>query len=79
MLLSNFADFGIPPFPASSLTLEYFCVHASQHVSYKTLKVYLSGIRLAHIERGMADPAKSTSLHLGFIASRVITKEPDYP
>ena len=33
-------------------------------MSYKTLKVYLSGIRLAHIERGMADPTKSTSLHL---------------
>ena len=26
--------------------------------------MYLSGIRLAHIERGMADPTKSTSLHL---------------
>ena len=75
-------DFGIPPFPASSLILEYFCVHASQHVSYKTLKVYLSGIRLGHIERGMADPTKV--LHYtwcaeGFITSRVITKEPDYP
>ena len=58
------SEFGIPPFPASSLTLEYFCVHTAQHVSYKTLKVYLSGIRLAHIERGMADPTKSTSLHL---------------
>ena len=58
------SEFDIPPFPASSLTLEYFCVHASQHVSYKTLKVYLSGIRLAHIERGMANPTKSISLHL---------------
>ena len=57
-------DFGIPPFPASSLTLEYFCVHSSQHVSYKTLKVYISGICLAHIEQGMADPTKSTLLHL---------------
>ena len=56
--------FGIPPSPASSLTLEYFCVHVSQHVSYKTLKVYLSGIRLAHIEQGLADPTESASLHL---------------
>ena len=61
MLLSNF---WYSSFPASSLTLEYFCVHASQHVSYETLKVYLSGIRLAHIEREMTDPTKSTSLHL---------------
>ena len=52
------------PFPASSLTLEYFCVQASQQVSYKTLKVYLSGICLAHIERGLPDPTDSYSLHL---------------
>ena len=26
--------------------------------------MYLSGIRLAHIERGMADPTKNISLHL---------------
>ena len=56
--------FGISPVPASSLALEYFCVQASQHISYKTLKVYLSGIRLAHIERGLPDPTKSPSLHL---------------
>ena len=65
MLLSNFAQNLIsPPFPASSLTLEYFCVHVSQHVSCKTLKVYLSGIRLADIERGTADPSKSIPSHL---------------
>ena len=57
-------QFGIIQFPASSLTLEYFCAHASQQISYKTLKVYLSGIRLAHIERGLPDPTESTSLHL---------------
>ena len=52
------------PFPASSLTLEYFCIQASQQVSYKTLKVYLSGIRLAHTEWGLPDPTDSHSLHL---------------
>ena len=52
------------PFPASSLTLEYFCIQASQQVSYKTLKVYLSGIRLANIERGLPHPTDSHSLHL---------------
>ena len=57
-------EFGIPLFPVSSLTLEYFCIHASQQVSYKTLKVYLSGICLAHIEREMANPTNNTSLHL---------------
>ena len=57
-------QFGIAPFPASSLTLEYFYVQASQHISYKTLKVYLSGIRLAHLEQGFPDPTDSASLHL---------------
>ena len=31
-------QFGIVPFLASSLTLEYFCAHASQQISYKALK-----------------------------------------
>lgn len=57
-------QFRIIPFPASLLTLEYFCAHASQQIFYKTLKVHLSGIHLAHIERGLPDPTKSTSLHL---------------
>ena len=58
------SQFGIAPFPAISLTLEYFCAQASEHVSYKTLKVYLSSIRLAHIEQGLPDPTESTTLHL---------------
>ena len=57
-------QFGIVPFPASSLTLEYFCAQVLQHISYKTLKVYLSGIRLAHIEQGLPDPTDTISLHL---------------
>ena len=71
--------FGIPPFPASSLTLEYFCVHVSQHVSYKTLKVYFSGICLA---RDRLTPQKVfhyTWYAEGSIANRVITVGPDYP
>ena len=58
------SQFDITPFAASSLTLEYFCAHASLHVSYKTLKVYLSSIRLAYIEQGLPDPTESTILHL---------------
>ena len=41
-----------------------FCVQVSQHISYKTQKVYLSGICLAHIEQGLPDPTKSPSLYL---------------
>ena len=59
-----YSHFDITPFPASSLTLEYFCAHASQDVSYKTLKIYQSSIRLAHIELGLPDPTESATLHL---------------
>ena len=33
-------------------------------VSYKTIKVYLAGIRLEHLERGLEDPTKDELLHL---------------
>ena len=58
------ARFKISPAPASPLTLQYFCVDASQHVSYKTLKIYLAGIRLMHIEQGLPDPTDDNLLHL---------------
>jgi len=50
--------------PASSLTLQYFCASKSQHVSHKTLKVYLCGIRLWHIEEGFEDPKSDLLLQL---------------
>jgi len=62
--LNAFDTFGILPFPASSLTLEYFCVEASWRISYKTLKVYLLAILLAQLEGGFSDPTASTSPHL---------------
>ena len=56
--------FNITPTPASSLTLQYFCVDKSQSVSYKTIKVYLAAIHLLHIETGFPDPTTDESLHL---------------
>jgi len=41
----------------SFLTLQYFCAQQSQHTSYRTIKVYLACIQLAHIEAGMPDPS----------------------
>ena len=41
--------------PASSLILPYFSVSESQHMSYKTLQVYLCGIHLWHIEERFED------------------------
>ena len=51
--------FNITPYPASSLTLQFFCADLAQRVSYKTIKVYLTGIRLAHLERGYLDPTSN--------------------
>ena len=56
--------FSMPALPASSLTLQYFCADISQSVSYKTLKVYLSGICLLHIENGLSDPTDDKLLQL---------------
>jgi len=53
-----------PPYPASSLTLQYFCAHLAQHVTYKTIKVYLAGIRLEHLEQGHPDPTHDEPLRL---------------
>lgn len=62
---ANFcARFNILPLPASSLTLQYFCAYVSQHISYKTLKVYLSAIRLLHIEHDLPDPTDDSLLEL---------------
>ena len=56
--------YNIPPYPASLLTLQFFCACLATHVSYKTIKVYLAGIRLAHLERGHADPTDIEPLQL---------------
>ena len=58
------AQYTILPFPASLLTLRYFCCHMAHQVSYKTIKVYLAGIRLEHLERGFEDPTKDELLQL---------------
>ena len=36
----------------------------ANQVSHKTIKVYLAGIRLEHLERGFQDPTKDELLHL---------------
>ena len=52
------------PFPASSLTLRYFCAHIAFRVSHKTIKVYLSAVQLEHLERGLPDPMDDELLRL---------------
>jgi len=55
------STYGIPLYPATPLTLR---AHLSTNISYKTITVYLVGIRLAHLERGHADPTNNDPLHL---------------
>ena len=57
-------QFNIQQFPAISLTLRYFCTFIPQHVSYKTIKVYLAGICLEHLEKGLHDPTDDKLLQL---------------
>lgn len=40
------------------------CANKSQYVSHKTLKVYLCGIHLWHIEEGFSDPTNDPLLQL---------------
>ena len=57
-------QFNIVPFPASSLTLQYFCAHIAFQVSHKTIKVCLSGVQLEYLERGLPDPTDDELLRL---------------
>ena len=54
--------YGINPLPASELTLRYFCAEMSHSVSHATIKVYLAGIHLFHIENNFPDPTKEAPL-----------------
>jgi len=42
----------------------YFCCSLAQKVSHNTIKVYLAGICLEHIERSLPDPTQDELLHL---------------
>ena len=57
-------QYGIPSIPASPLTLRYFCCSIARRVSHKTIKVYLAGIRLEHLERSCQDPTNDELLRL---------------
>ena len=51
-------------FPSLITHLRYFCCYMACQISYKTIRVYLAGICLEHLERGFADPTKDKLLHL---------------
>ena len=59
------SKYHITPFPASPLTIRYFCAYLAhfQHIKHSTIKTYLAGIRLYHIESGHADPTNDELVH----------------
>ena len=56
--------YNITPYPDTILTLLFFCAHLVTTVSYKTIKVYLVGLQLAHLERGQSNPTNNEFLYL---------------
>ena len=59
------SKYHITPFPASPLTIRYFCAYLAhfQHLKHGTIKTYLAGIQLHHIESGHADPTNDELVH----------------
>ena len=49
-------------FPATESTLRYFAAYLANQVSYKTIKLYMAGIRFAHIENSLTDPFQDAPL-----------------
>ena len=45
-----------PSFPATENTLRFFAAYLADQVSFKTIKLYLAGIRFAHTENSLPDP-----------------------
>ena len=56
------ASYQLTTLPASPLTLRYFCAHLSTSIRHSTIKLYLSAIRLYHIENNYPDPTHDALL-----------------
>ena len=51
-----------PSFPATETTLRFFAAYLADQVSFKTIKLYLAGIRFAHTENSLPDPFQEAPL-----------------
>ena len=49
-------------FPATETTLRFFAAYLADQVSFKTIKLYLTGIRFAHTENSLPDPFQEAPL-----------------
>ena len=50
------ASRGWPGFPATETTLRFFAAYLTDQVSFKTIKLYMAGIRFARTENSLPDP-----------------------
>lgn len=76
------SQYHLSPLPATPLTLRYFCAHLSTSVKHCTLKVYISALRLFHIENGHSDPTKDMLLQYvikGIKRSQLASVRPRLP
>ena len=54
---SNFsASRSWPSIPATETTIHFFAAYLAGQVSFKTVKLYMAGIRFAHTENSLPDP-----------------------
>lgn len=49
----------VPPLPVSENNLARFSAFMARTVGYRTIRVYLAGIRMLHLQHGFADPIQS--------------------
>ena len=56
-------SYHLQPFPGSPLTLRYFAAYLAHSVKHSTIKIYLSAIRLRHLELGFSNPTEDTLLY----------------
>ena len=49
-------------FPATETTLRFFAAYLADQVSFKTIKLYIAGIRFAHTENSLPDPFQEAPL-----------------
>ena len=56
------ASRGWRSFPATETTLRFFAAYLADSVSFKTIKLYMAGIRFAHTENSLPDPFQEAPL-----------------
>ena len=65
-----------PTLPIPPKRLQLFAAYLADSVSHKTIKVYIAGLRLGHILRGLPDPTQNPVLAytVDFISLRTLRK-----